>query len=786
MSDYLVIGNMFPEELEEEVIENSRGYISSASNAHLSMIIDGLDKNLGEPVDIVNVLPVPSYPKRYKKLFVKGFSFSHSNGANDYNVPYTNLTVWKKLSVQWNLNKTIRGYTDKKYIIVYNAEVPLLKAALKLKKKSADARVCVIAPDLPAYTDLDKQGKILYKLWNKIKSRKADKLVKKCDRFVFLTEAMAEYYGVKNSYIVSEGMAKVSEAEKTNKRQCDFKYVTYTGTFNRVFGIGDVLDAVRNISGDDYRFIFCGSGEMAEEIKNFDDPRVIYKGVVTGDELREIQKNATVLINPRSDEVSGEDIKDYTKYSFPSKIMEYMNAGRPVVCFKLPGIPDEYDDYLIYFKDRASIAEEIERICSKDSEELDNIGRKNREFVSKYKNNIAQTKNIIDLLMRKDLLFCMEPLKIGGTTTSLIALLNELDPLKYNIDLICENNTGELMDRVPDYVNVLKGAVYNGNWILTKMYKLIGYTVKGYMLKKALYKGDYGLGKSFQLMYGQAGVSIAREVKKHYDAAVGYMEGFPDYYVVKKTNAKSKIVYFHIEHTNGEIDPELDREMIAEADKVVLITDTVKAAFDSVFPEYADKSFVVENIVSKRLADKLSYKAIDDFLVEDGVTNIVTAARLDNMYKRLDRAVAAARYLKEQHCKFMWYIFGDGPDKDMLENLIKENSVSDCMKLMGSRSNVLPYIKQCDLFVLTSSFEGKPMAVTEAMMLGVVPVVTNYASAKMQVKDYGIVCENNDTAIGEALKELIREPEKIEKYKEKLKGFKEIGSTKAFESVVFG
>ncbi len=777
MPEYVILGNMFPPGMEEQVRKNSTGFVADASHTHLSAILDGLDKNLDIPPSVINLLPVPSYPKRYREMKIKGFSYSHAPGAEDYNVGYTNLTVWKKFSAKHQLNKAVKRYNGVKYIIVYNPSADLLKAAGKLKKRNPGAKICAIVPDLPKYVSLNTKGRLLYDIYHAFNYRKADRLVKKSDCFVFLTKDMAEYYGVKNSYIVMEALNKPRK-KLAPVPDDDIKRITYTGTLIESNGIRTLLEAFSRIKDKNYRLVLCGGGDMTEELKSLSDPRIDFRGSVSRDELMRIQEEATVLVNPRY------ETDEATRYAFPSKVMEYMSAARPVVCFRLPGIPTEYDDYLIYADSPETLAEKLREVCSREKEELDRIGLRAKEFVDKNKNNIVQTKRLIELLQRKSVLFVMEDMNIGGSGSSLIELLWTLDKSKYDISLICTYNTGELMDRIPGGVRVLKSALPGRSRFAKRLFRIAGNIVHGMYIQHIIYRKRPLIVRSFQIIWSRGMAKNARRIKEHFDVVVGYMEGFPDYYAMsRKIKADKRVAVFHSDYKRAGLDPEFDKEMFSKADRIILVSEDTKKIFDKVFPQFAKRTAVAENTVSTKRLRKAAESETGDFAPDKSVANIVTAARLDTTPKRLDRIVKAAVYLKEQGCRFCWYVFGEGADRAWFEELIRKNGVGDCLKVMGKRLNIAPYVAQCDIFALTSQYEGKPMAVTEAMILGVIPVVTEYKSAKEQVKDCGIVCPNDDISVAKAIFELINTPEEMERLRGRLRERKYDDNGKMFEEV---
>jgi glycosyltransferase involved in cell wall biosynthesis len=149
--------------------------------------------------------------------------------------------------------------------------------------------------------------------------------------------------------------------------------------------------------------------------------------------------------------------------------------------------------------------------------------------------------------------------------------------------------------------------------------------------------------------------------------------------------------------------------------------------------------------------------------------NLVTVCRIVFSHKGLDRGLRAVKRLFDEGMAtgLRWYIIGDGPDLAKLENMIRQYRLEGSVILLGKKINPFPYILSMDLFFLPSLYEGKPMAVTEAMILGIPAMVCNYASAADQIKNGidGIIIDNNDEAIYKGLKDMIMEPELIKKIK---------------------
>ena len=133
---------------------------------------------------------------------------------------------------------------------------------------------------------------------------------------------------------------------------------------------------------------------MDDYIRNINNKKIKFFGVVPNDMVVQEEIKATLLINPRFTN------EEYTKYSFPSKNMEYMASGTPTLTTKLPGMPKEYYDYIYTFdqEDVESFKNKLEEILSKPSEELHKKGMDAKEFVLEQKNNVVQARKIIKLI----------------------------------------------------------------------------------------------------------------------------------------------------------------------------------------------------------------------------------------------------------------------------------------------------------------------------------------------------------------------------------------------------
>lgn len=392
----LFLGGLFPKETENEIINNSIGSIQNAANILQWNIVKGLDENLKEPVKILNSLYIGSFPKRYKKMFIPSYPFNHTENANDFNVGFCNLSGYKIFSRQYTLKRKVKQWinntSEKKVIIAYAMTDVMLSALAYAKKQDKNIITCLVVPDLPQFMNTKANVSFLYKTLKSIDIKLQESKFKYIDSFVFLTEQMNEKIGAKN-YTVVEGIANdfYINSEPTNDTN---KTVVYTGGLNLKYGISNLVDAFMKIDDPDYRLILCGSGDAVPYIKQCQsiDSRIDYRGLLPHNEILLLQMSATVLVNPRQNN------EEFTKYSFPSKTMEYMLSGKPVVMYKLDGIPNDYDEFLNYVENDSVIAlrDKIFEVCNLTKSERDKMGIKARNYVLNEKSSIKQVQKIID------------------------------------------------------------------------------------------------------------------------------------------------------------------------------------------------------------------------------------------------------------------------------------------------------------------------------------------------------------------------------------------------------
>lgn len=401
--NYAFVSMLIPHGMESELYNISEKNMQDAANALQWHLYNGLCQNLNTNILLINTLPVGSFPQYCKKAAVRRSAFKTKYGEGHVNIGFCNIKLFRRFSqsekIYRELLKWATATEGDKTVFVYTASGIFLNAVHKLKKRFPDIIICDIIADLPGMTSLSSKKSRLQILAEK-KMEKNSYLFLDCvDYFSLLTEQMAEYLQIKKPFCVVEGIATrsvVSEEADTVNDVHGRKIIFYSGTLHKKFGVLTLLEAFDKITDSNYRLQICGVGDSEEEIKKAvsRDSRIEFLGRLSREEVLRLQKNATVLVNPRQNN------EEFTKYSFPSKNLEYLSSGIPMIAYKLDGIPNDYDRYICYVEDNSveALSKKIIDVCELTQAQRHLYGYEARKYVMEHKNEIVQTKKIIQML----------------------------------------------------------------------------------------------------------------------------------------------------------------------------------------------------------------------------------------------------------------------------------------------------------------------------------------------------------------------------------------------------
>jgi len=372
----------------EDYIKKVVKYNQTAADNFQKMIINTIISN--NYIKVVSLPFTGSYPKRYKDIVNKKDVFRYQNIEVEQlrSVNLKGIYLFSRLSV---LTRKLLFNKNEDIKIIYSMHTPFLIANYISKKLNKDKKTILIVPDLPQYMNLDQKKSRAYELLKSIDISLMKKLLKKIDGFIFLTKYMdKEVNKNKKPSLIVESVINEEDVYYDDIKS---KSIVYTGTLNYKYGINHLLNAFSNIKRNDISLIICGDDEAKIDIQKMveKDKRIIFKGLLPKNEIVNLQRNAKILINPRKNN------DEYTKYSFPSKLTEYLVSGTPIICYKLDGIPNEYEKILNYC-DYLGLEETIRSMIDYDEVYLSNYHNRLRHFIKEQKSTLIYNKKINEFL----------------------------------------------------------------------------------------------------------------------------------------------------------------------------------------------------------------------------------------------------------------------------------------------------------------------------------------------------------------------------------------------------
>ena len=224
-------------------------------------------------------------------------------------------------------------------------------------------------------------------------------IIRNSTDYVFLTQAMNEYLGnTTKPYVVLEGHADISmeNCRPSMDRKLSPKVCMYAGCISKQYGLGDLVTAFQKADLPGVQLHLYGPCDYPEELKQIaaEDPRIVYGGMLLNTEIVDKEMEATLLVNPRPTH------EEFVKYSFPSKTMEYMSTGTPVLTTKLPGMPEAYYPHVYFIEQETvdGIIDALRKTLAHSDEALFEKGCKARTFVLESRNNVVQAAKILEML----------------------------------------------------------------------------------------------------------------------------------------------------------------------------------------------------------------------------------------------------------------------------------------------------------------------------------------------------------------------------------------------------
>ena len=352
----------------------------------------------------------------------------------------------------------------------------------------------------------------------------------------------------------------------------------------------------------------------------------------------------------------------------------------------------------------------------------------------------------------RSVLFFMETVDSGGAETVFTNIIKYIDKNSFKIKVVTERDHELFTDEI-------KAAAPFDCFVKTERSSLRDFFNK-FIIKLSLILPEKYVRDYF--------------IRGKYDIEVAFCEGYSTKIIGNsgERNCK-KIAWVHTDMIKNPWSEKIfgsaeeEKKCYEKFDAIVCVSETMKDAFVEKYG-MAEKVYVLYNpLDTKKIAEKSKEKISFDF---SDKLNVVLAGSFIKI-RGYDRFVNACERLKKDSKNFSALIMGDGEEKEKIKEMIDEKNLGDMIKILDFQTNPYPYIANSDVFVCASYAEGYSTAVSEAVALNV-PVITTECSGMREIfgeNECGIICENSEDGLYNAMKKVLENPDLLEKFSEQEK-----------------
>lgn len=383
MNNIYFAGQIIPTDLLNRNFDTLKKYCDNAANVFYNALLRGFTENGCTVTAVAGVSNAEDGVECENCGFdceLKYFGSGKKKYFSQFFYTYGKMKRWKK-----SLNGD--GVMLFNCLRITQCITGLIFCALHKVKKYA------VVTDVPGYRVINRNDMSLV---DKLVDRLGIFLLSKYDGYILLSEEMADIMNIKNKpYTVVEGVC-ANDTDETKYKKDDCFSVMYAGSLMHKYNIDSLINAVIDLEDKNVVLKLFGNGEMADEIIEISKTHncIKYYGTVSNSRVLEEEKKSWLLVNPRSTK------EEYTKYSFPSKNIEYMRSGTPVLYTKLKSMPEEYYEYINLIEDESAdgIKSAIEQIADGDYSLYEEKANAARKFVLENKSSAVQAKKILKMI----------------------------------------------------------------------------------------------------------------------------------------------------------------------------------------------------------------------------------------------------------------------------------------------------------------------------------------------------------------------------------------------------
>jgi glycosyltransferase involved in cell wall biosynthesis len=254
-------------------------------------------------------------------------------------------------------------------------------------------------------------------------------------------------------------------------------------------------------------------------------------------------------------------------------------------------------------------------------------------------------------------------------------------------------------------------------------------------------------------------LAAKRYAQREFDVAINYLEIESPDFLLNHVKAGRYLQWIHIDVENLENPAELDGHLAAwqRTQGIICVSQVAFDSFIRRYPVLQGKTHLIYNFYDE--AD-IRKKAMAECSLLGEKPALLSVGRMTEQKKYLRFLDVLAR-LRDDGFSFSWHVLGEGAQRMEIEDKIRKLQLEDRVFLHGVTDNPYQFMKNCDLFVLPSGWEGFPTVTVEAKVLNCPVFATDVAGIWEQLRhgETGWIVENNEQAIYGGLKHLLDNPD---------------------------
>ncbi len=377
----------------EDQVNAFKGPAVSGNRMQLG-IFKAIDKKCD--LSLIATTPIASYPKE-KTILVRADNAELYDGVNYTKIPFINIFGIKQLTQIRSLYRALKRVPKNRenaVIVNYNPYVEIAIPTLRYARRHKIKTICIVA-DIPV--TIPQSYGVVKKWFRKLEIKNYYRFIEKYDGLVVLNkQVVSQFTNGKKFYLMDGGVTEkeIEAAVLLPPEQHNNEQILYAGALEPYNGIREMIEGFLQVKKN-IKLVICGDGTLASYVKNMaeENENIIYKGRVSHEEAVALQRESGLLISARPTDGFA------LKLTFPSKIIEYMLSGTPILTTRLNGLGDSYEDKLFFCGQTPDeIATGINDFFDLPIHARYDRAKKAREFVEFEKTYTYHSKGMIELI----------------------------------------------------------------------------------------------------------------------------------------------------------------------------------------------------------------------------------------------------------------------------------------------------------------------------------------------------------------------------------------------------